>query len=214
MVHLPTSRPLLLHHKSNITLIVNFAPADLSSKQITHCLPLSTKQSTCQPLCHLWVQVPQRKSPRPQRSSAAHRQVVIVIIINHGRDHRKWFYPLIKWWSMSTTMMIRVFWHLIPPSSLVLRLIHMASSVQPVKQQGMLPAATNRTIINGLLRSSLRWWQHHHQNQNQRQNDWCHLVSLITAALIPLSGERLCKSNSRKMPHTYQLLQIAVKPPH
>ena len=101
-------------------------------------------------------------------------------------------------------MIIRVFWHLIPPSSLVFRLIHMASSVQPVKQQGMLPAATNRTIINGLLRSSLRWWQHHHQNQNQRQNDWCHLVSLITAALIPLSGERLCKSNSKIILQTAQ----------
>ena len=43
---------------------------------------------------------------------------------------------------------IRVFWHLIPPSSLVFRLIHMASSVQPVKQQGMLPVATNRAINN------------------------------------------------------------------
>ena len=60
------------------------------------------------------------------------------------------------------------------------------------------------TIINGLLRSSLRWWQHHHQNQNQRQNDWCHLVSLITAALIPLSGERLCKSNSKIILQTAQ----------
>ena len=49
---------------------------------------------------------------------------------------------------MSNTMVIRVFWHLIPPSSLVFRLIHMASSVQPVKQQGMLPVATNRAINN------------------------------------------------------------------
>ena len=89
MVHLPTSLPLLLQNKSNITLIVNFAPANLSSKQITHYFSLSTEQSTCQPLCHLWVQVPQRKSPTPRRSSAAHRQVVSIIVINHGRDHGK-----------------------------------------------------------------------------------------------------------------------------
>ena len=31
MVHMPTSLPLSLHPKSNITLIVNFAPANLSS---------------------------------------------------------------------------------------------------------------------------------------------------------------------------------------
>ena len=40
MVHLPTSLPLLLQNKSNITLIVNFAPANLSSKQITHYFSL------------------------------------------------------------------------------------------------------------------------------------------------------------------------------
>ena len=89
VVHLPTSWPLLLHNKSNITLKVNFAPADLSAKQITHYFSLSNEQSTCQLLFHLGVQVPPRRSPTPRRSSAAHRQVVSIIVKNHGRDHSK-----------------------------------------------------------------------------------------------------------------------------
>ena len=121
MVHLPTSLPLSLHH-------------------------FNSELCTCRPLFHLWVQVLPHRSPTPRRSSAAHRQVVIVIIIVHDHDCSS-YDSIIKWWSMSNTMMIRVFWHLIPPSSLVFRLIHMASSVQPVKQQWMLPVATIQAIF-------------------------------------------------------------------
>ena len=65
---------------------------------------------------------------------------------------------------MSNMMIIRVFWHLIPPSSLVFRLIHMASSVQPVKQQRMLPVATNQAIFKleimaTTITTTAKWWQ-------------------------------------------------------
>ena len=83
------------------------------------------RNPTCQLLYHLAVQAPQRRNPGLPLSSTAHfRDDLIsaqIVYINMFCNHK----------NQSTC--------LVTPSPPIFRFIHMASPVQPVQQQGVLP---------------------------------------------------------------------------